>query len=243
MTLIYPESRQSDHCDRYHSVAIPDPYRWLEDPNSEESIHWIEAQNRVTADYLSTLTGREALKQRLTELWNYERYSAPFKRGGRYFFYKNDGLQNQSVLYTLSDLTAEPRVLLDPNTLSQDGTVALQSIAVSEDGAYLAYGLASAGSDWMEWKIKQIKTGEDLADNIQWVKFSGVAWTHDHQGFFYSRYDEPNEATKLEAVNYYQKLYYHQLGTPQSADHLIYERPDHKEWGFSGGVTEDGRYL
>lgn len=243
MTLTYPESHKSDHRDRYHGVEIVDPYRWLEDPKSEASTRWIEAQNRVTGAYLATLTERETIKQRLTELWNYERYSVPFKRGGRYFFYKNDGLQNQSVLYTLSDLTAEPQVLIDPNTLSQDGTVALQSIAVSENGEYLAYGLASAGSDWMEWKVKHIETGKDRDDHIQWVKFSGVAWTHDHQGFFYSRYDEPDETTKLEAVNYYQKLYYHRLGTPQSEDCLIYERPDHKEWGFSGSVTEDGRYL
>ncbi len=243
MPLTYPPSHRSDHCDRYHGVAIADPYRWLEDPKSAASRDWIEAQNQLTNEYLTQLPGRQVLQQRLTQLWNYERYSAPFKRGGRYFFYKNDGLQNQSVLYTLPDLDAEPRVLLDPNTLSVDGTIALQGIAVSENGAYLAYGLAQGGSDWMEWRVKQIETGEDLGDRIQWVKFSGVAWTHDHQGFFYSRYDEPDEATKLEAVNYYQKLYYHRLGTPQSEDRLVYERPDHKEWGFSGSVTDDGRYL
>ena len=241
--FIYPESRQDPQVDTYHDVKVADPYRWLEDPYSDESRTWIDAQNEITVDYLSKLPGREQLQKRLSELWNYERYGTPFKRGGQYFFYKNDGLQNQSVLYTLRNLEAEPRVLLDPNLLSEDGTIALQNSAISEDGAYLAYGLSTSGSDWMEWKVRRIDTGEDLSDHIQWVKFSGVAWTHDNQGFFYSRYDEPSETTKLEAVNYYQKLYYHRLGTSQSEDILIYERRDQKEWGFSSDVTDDGRYL
>ncbi|MEL6381876.1 MAG: prolyl oligopeptidase family serine peptidase [Cyanobacteria bacterium J06626_18] len=239
----YPESRKDNQIDTYHGVAIPDPYRWLEDPYSDASRTWIEAQNAVTDSYLAELPQRQQLQERLTELWNYERYGTPFKRGSQYFFYKNDGLQNQSVLYTAPSLDAEPGVLLDPNTLSEDGTIALQNIAISEDGTYLAYGLSTSGSDWTEWKVRRIDTGEDLSDHLQWVKFSGASWTHDHQGFFYSRYDEPDETTKLEAVNYYQKLYYHRLGTPQSQDVLIYERPDQKEWGFSGSVTEDGRYL
>ncbi|MEM9003800.1 MAG: prolyl oligopeptidase family serine peptidase [Cyanobacteria bacterium P01_F01_bin.86] len=241
--FVYPESRQSGQIDTYHGLAVADPYRWLEDPYSEESRAWIEAQNTVTTGYLAELSGRDRLQERLTELWNYERYGTPFKRGNQYFFYKNDGLQNQSVLYTSPSLEAEPRILLDPNTLSEDGTIALGGIAISEDGAYLAYGLSSSGSDWMEWKVRRIDTGEDLDDHLQWIKFSGAAWTHDHQGFFYSRYDEPDETAKLEAINYYQKLYYHRLGTPQSDDVLVYERPDQKEWGFSGSVTEDGRYL
>ncbi|MGF1523152.1 MAG: prolyl oligopeptidase family protein [Leptolyngbyaceae cyanobacterium] len=239
----YPESRQDNQIDIYHGVAIPDPYRWLEDPYSDESRVWIEAQNGVTTEYLAKLPQRGRLQERLTELWNYERYGTPFKRGSQYFFYKNDGLQNQSVLYTAPSLDAEPRVLLDPNTLSEDGTIALRGTAISEDGTYLAYGLSASGSDWMEWKVRHIETGEDLSDRLQWVKFSGASWTHDQQGFFYSRYDEPDETTKLEAVNYYQKLYYHRLGTPQSEDVLVYERPDQKEWGFSGNVTEDGKYL
>lgn len=241
--FVYPESRQSGQIDTYHGLAVADPYRWLEDPYSEESRAWIEAQNTVTTGYLAELSGRDRLQERLTELWNYERYGTPFKRGNQYFFYKNDGLQNQSVLYTSPSLEAEPRILLDPNTLSEDGTIALGGIAISEDGAYLTYGLSSSGSDWMEWKVRRIDTGEDLDDHLQWIKFSGAAWTHDHQGFFYSRYDEPDETAKLEAINYYQKLYYHRLGTPQSDDVLVYERPDQKEWGFSGSVTEDGRYL
>ncbi|NJL85217.1 MAG: S9 family peptidase [Leptolyngbyaceae cyanobacterium SM1_1_3] len=241
--LSYPQTPLGDQVDVYHGVQVPDPYRWLEEPGSKAVQQWVEAQNKVTFDYLAQLPQRDRIQQRLTELWNYERYSVPFKRGDRYFYYKNDGLQNQSVLYTLPTLEAEPEVLLDPNTLSEDGTVALQGIAISENGEYLAYGLSTAGSDWVEWSVREIATGEDLSDRLRWIKFSGASWTHDHQGFFYSRYDEPDAASKLEAVNYYQKLYYHRLGTPQSEDHLIYERPDQKEWGFNGGVTEDGRYL
>ncbi|WP_008318234.1 prolyl oligopeptidase family serine peptidase [Leptolyngbya sp. PCC 6406] len=239
----YPHPPQSHHIDTYHGVEVPDPYRCLEDAHSAETQAWIEAQNQITFDYLGKLTGRERIRSRLTALWNYERYGIPFKRGDRYFFYKNDGLQNQSVLYTLPTLEAEPQILLDPNTLSEDGTVALSAIAISENGAYLAYGLSVSGSDWMEWKVREIDSGVDLADHLKWVKFSGVSWTHDHQGFFYSRYDEPDASTQLEAVNYYQKLYFHRLGTSQAEDVLVYERPDQKEWGFSGNVTEDGRYL
>jgi prolyl oligopeptidase len=242
-SLSYPPSPRHDQVDIYHGVAVPDPYRWLEDPQSAASRQWIEAQNQVTSAYLETLSGRSAISDRLTQLWNFERYSTPFKQGGRYFYFKNDGLQNQSVLYTLPSLEAEPRVLLDPNTLSEDGTVSLSGMAVSENGAYLAYGLSSAGSDWVEWYVRDIATGVDTDDRLQWVKFSGASWSHDHQGFFYSRYDEPDETTKLEAVNYYQKLYYHRLGNPQGDDVLVYDRPDQKEWGFGGGVTEDGRYL
>jgi len=243
LPLTYPPSPKQDHVDTYHGIAVPDPYRWLEDPQSAASREWIEAQNQVTESYLKGLPGRQTIQQRLTQLWNYERYSSPFKRGGRYFYFKNDGLQNQSVLYTLPSLEAEPTILLDPNTLSEDGTIALSGMAVSENGAYLAYGLSTAGSDWVEWHVRDIATGTDTDDVLKWVKFSGASWSHDHQGFFYSRYDEPDETTKLEAVNYYQKLYYHRLGTPQSEDVLIYERPDQKEWGFGGSVTEDGRYL
>jgi prolyl oligopeptidase len=242
-SLSYPPSPRHDQVGFYHGVAVPDPYRWLEDPQSAASRQWIEAQNQVTSAYLETLAGRSAIGDRLTQLWNFERYSTPFKQGGRYFYFKNDGLQNQSVLYTLPSLEAEPRMLLDPNTLSEDGTVSLSGMAVSENGAYLAYGLSSAGSDWVEWYVRDIATGVDTDDRLQWVKFSGASWSHDHQGFFYSRYDEPDETTKLEAVNYYQKLYYHRLGNPQGDDVLVYDRPDQKEWGFGGGVTEDGRYL
>ncbi|MHC0064669.1 prolyl oligopeptidase family serine peptidase [Nostoc sp. UIC 10890] len=242
-SLTYPSSYKSNQVDNYHGTSVADPYRWLEDPDSEETRTWIEAQNQVTFGYLSEISAKEKIKQRLTKLWDYEKYGIPFKEGERYFYFKNDGLQNQSVLYTLKTLDDQPKVLLDPNKLSEDGTIALAGLSISEDGKLLAYGLSSSGSDWQEWKVRDIETGEDLQDHLKWIKFSGASWTHDNQGFFYSRYDEPNEKTQLEDVNYYQKLYYHQLGKPQSEDILIYHRPDQKEWGFSGGVTEDGRYL
>lgn len=242
-SLNYPQTRQGDTVDNYHGIAVADPYRWLEDPDSPESRQWIEAQNQLTFGYLSQIKARQPLKERLTKLWNYERYGTPFKVCDRYFYFKNSGLQNQSVLYTLPDLDAEPRVLIDPNTLSEDGTIALSGLAVSENGQWLAYGLSTAGSDWKEWKVRNVETGEDLDDHLQWVKFSGASWTLDHQGFFYSRYDEPNANTQFEDINYYQKLYYHRLGTPQSDDELIYERPDQKEWMFGSDVTEDGKYL
>jgi prolyl oligopeptidase len=241
--LTYPTVSKSDQIDNYHGTVVADPYRALEDPDTEETKAWVEAQNQVTFSYLNEIPAREKIKQRLTKLWDYEKYGTPFKEGESYFYFKNDGLQNQSVLYTLPTLESEPRVLLDPNQLSEDGTVALSGIAISENGQLLAYGLSSSGSDWQEWKVRDIATGEDLQDHLQWIKFSGAAWTHDHQGFFYSRYDEPNEKTKLEDVNYYQKLYYHKLGTQQSEDILIYHRSDEKEWGFGGNVTEDGKYL
>ena len=241
--LTYPTVSKSEQVDNYHGMAIADPYRALEDPDTEATKAWVEAQNQVTFSYLNEIPTREKIKQRLTKLWDYEKYGTPFKEGESYFYFKNDGLQNQSVLYTLPTLDAEPRIVLDPNQLSEDGTIALSGISISENGQLLAYGLSSSGSDWQEWKVRNIATGEDLQDHLQWIKFSGASWTHDHQGFFYSRYDEPNEKTKLEDVNYYQKLYYHQLGTPQSADILIYHRPDEKEWGFTGNVTEDGKYL
>ncbi|HEY9695683.1 MAG TPA: prolyl oligopeptidase family serine peptidase [Trichocoleus sp.] len=241
--LTYPSTATVKQVDDYHGTQVADPYRWLEDPNADETQAWIEAQNQITFDYLQQIPNRDRLKERLTELWNYEKYGIPFKRSEHYFYFKNDGLQNQSVLYTLPNLEAEPRVLLDPNKLSADGTVALSGMAISKNAKLMAYGLSTSGSDWQEWKVRDVETGEDLSDHLQWVKFSGASWTPDHQGFFYSRYDEPNEATKLEDANYFQKLYYHRLGTAQSEDVLIYERPDQKEWGFSGSVTEDGQYL
>lgn len=241
--MSYPISNKSDQIDNYHGTLVADAYRWLEDPDSAETQSWISAENQVTFAYLNEITAREKIKQRLTKLWDYEKYGIPFKEGNNYFYFKNNGLQNQSVLYTLKTLDAEPRILLDPNKLSTDGTIALSGLAISENGKLLAYGLSSSGSDWQEWKVRDVETGADLQDHLQWIKFSGASWTKDNQGFFYSRYDQPNEKTKLEDVNYYQKLYYHQLGTPQSEDVLIYHRDDQKEWGFSGNVTEDGSYL
>jgi len=241
--LKYPVSKKLDQTDTYHGTAIADPYRWLEDANSAETKTWVDAQNKVTQDYLAQIPQRAAIRQRLTQLWNYERYSVPGKEGGHYFYTRNDGLQNQSVLYTLKNLSDTPRVLLDPNKLSSDGTVALAGIEVSPDGKLLAYSTAASGSDWNEIKVRDIASGKDLADHVKWVKFSSTAWTKDGKGFFYSRYDEPKEATKLADVNYFQKLYFHRIGTPQSADTLVYDRADQKEWGFQAHSSEDGRYL
>ena len=241
--LEYPMARRGDQVDDYHGVKVADPYRWLEDPDSEESRAWIEAENKLTFAYLEQIPERGAIQKRLTKLWNYERYGTPSAHGGRYFYTRNDGLQNQSVLYWAASLDAEPQLLLDPNSLSKEGTVALSGTAVSDDGKLLAYGLASAGSDWQEWRVRDVESGKDLEDHLQWVKFSGASWTPDSQGFFYSRYDEPKADEQLTAQNYFQKLYYHRLGTPQADDRLVYERRDEKEWGFDGHVTDDGRYL
>ncbi|MFQ3580576.1 S9 family peptidase [Chloracidobacterium validum] len=242
--LTYPPSKKVEQVDDYHGVNVADPYRWLEDADSPDTKAWIEAQNKVTFGFLEGIPERARIRERLTQLWNYEKFGVPFQEGGKYFFTRNDGLQNQSVLYVGNNPDGSAaRVLLDPNRLSSDGTVALTGYAVSDDGKWLAYGLATAGSDWNEWRVRNVETAEDLPDRIQWVKFSGASWTKDSKGFFYSRYDEPKEGNLLQSTNYYQKLYYHRIGTPQSEDQLVYERKDHKEWGFGGYVTDDGRYL
>jgi prolyl oligopeptidase len=243
VAMTYPASKQVDQKDIYHGTTVADPYRWLEDANSAETKVWVDAQNKVTQSYLGQVPERETIKARLTKLWNYERYGVPYKESGRYFYSRNDGLQPQAVLYTMRSLADQPRVLLDPNTLAADGTVALAGTAVSPDGKYLAYGTAASGSDWNEWKVRDIDTGKDLDDHLKWVKFSRTSWTPDGKGFFYSRYDAPTEADKLAGINYFQKMYYHAIGTPQSADVLVYDRPDEKEWGLSGQVTDDGKYL
>ena len=242
-TMKYPATSQTNQVDVYHGVTVADPYRWLEDDNSPQTKAWVRAENAVTFAWLASVPERPAIKARLTQLWNYERYGVPHQQGGRYFFSRNDGLQNQSVLYTLTALEASPSVLLDPNQLSADGTVALAGYAISEDGNRIAYGLSVSGSDWEEWRVRDVRTGQDLPDIVKWVKFSGASWTKDGGGFFYSRFDEPTEAAKLTTANYFHKLYYHRLGTPQSADRLVYHRPDQKDWGFNGNVTDDGRYL
>jgi len=244
--FVYPKAKKVEQVDDYHGTKVADPYRGLEDPDTPESKAWIEAENKITFPFLESIPQRKAIQGRLTEAWNYERYGVPFKRGGRYFFTKNDGLQNQSPLYTAKSLTEEPKMLLDPNKLSEDGTVSLAGYDITENGRFMAYGLAASGSDWNEWKVRDVETGKDLDDLVKWVKFSGASWTHDGKGFFYSRYDEPkeaNESGKLKALNYFQKLFYHRLGTPQAEDQLIYERKDQKEWGFGGSVSDDGRYL
>ena len=238
----YPPARKSDQVDDYHGVKVADPYRWLEDLDSEETRAWVEAQNKLSFGYLASIPARTALKDRLTKLWNYEKYGIPFKEGNRYFYTRNSGLQNQAVLYTVTSLDAQPQLVLDPNILSADGTVAVSGMQVSPDGKLLAYSLSASGSDWQEWKVRDVETSKDLSDDLKWVKFSGVSWTRDGKGFFYSRYDEP-KADALKATNYFQKVYYHKLGSPQAEDVLAYERPDQKDWLFNGQVTEDGNYL
>ena len=239
----YPEARKGDQVDDYHGTKVADPYRWLEDANSPETQAWVEAENKLTFDHLRKIPAREAIHQRVAQLWDYEKFGVPHKEAGRYFFSKNTGLQNQSVIYTTPALDQTPAELLDPNKLSADGTVSLSSYAISEDGRYMAYGVNTSGSDWIVWHVKDVATGLDLADTIQWSKFSGAAWTKDGKGFFYSGYDAPDEKTQLQGVNYFQKLYYHTVGTTQDKDVLVYERKDRKEWGFGGEVTDDGQYL
>ncbi len=241
--LAYPKTRQMEHVDEYHGVKIADPYRWLEDDNSAETAAWVEAQNKVTFGFLESIPQRAAIKERLTKLWNYERFGLPQERGGRTFYTRNSGLQNQRVLYVADSLEATPRVLLDVNGLAADGTVGLNSFEISDDGKLIAYSLSRAGSDWLEWRVRDVATGEDRPDVVEWAKFSGASWMNDGSGFFYSRYDAPVKGEERKGVNEFHKLYFHKLGTPQSADALIYERHDRKDWGFYGGVTDDGRYL
>ncbi len=240
--LKYPNTKKVEVSDNYHGHLVNDPYRWLEDTESSDTQVWIGQQNEVTDHYLSAIPDRDSIRDRLEDLWNYERYGIPVKRGDRYFYSHNNGLQNQSILYWSKD-ESDRVVLLDPNQLSDDGTVALAGYSVTKDGRYLAYGLADGGSDWRTWKIRDVKTGEDLADVVKWVKFSGIAWLPDGSGFFYGRYSEPVDGKELTGTNDNQKLYFHRVGESQANDRLIFETPDHPKWGFSPSVTDDGRYL
>jgi len=240
--LSYPKPKTIEQVDDYHGVKVADPYRWLEDTDSTDTHAWVEAENKVTFGYLEQIPYRKTIRDRMMKLWNFERFTVPQQQGGRYFYQHNNGLQNQNVLLVAEALSAEPRQLLDPNTLSSDGTVALGGEAITDDGKLMAYGTAASGSDWEEWHVRDVDTGKDLPDLIKWVKFSGASWSKDGKGFYYSRYDEP-KGTALRDANYFQKLYYHKLGTVQSEDKLIYERPDNKELGFGGSVTNDGHYL
>ena len=242
-TMSAPLTRKSDHVDTYHGTKVADPYRWLEDDNSEETKAWVKAQNIVTDKYLASLPQREPVKKLYKELFNFEKFGIPFKEGGRYFYTRNDGLQQQAVLYMVKSLNDAPTVALDPNTLSTDGTVATTGTVVRRDGKYLAYGIASGGSDWQEWKVRDLATGKDLPDLIKWVKFSSAEWTPDGLGFFYSSYDAPKDGETLTGANYFQKLYYHRLGNDQTRDLLVYENKQQKEWGFGASVTDDGKNL
>jgi len=244
-TFTAPETRKVDHVDLYHGVEVEDPYRWLEEDvrESEEVADWGEKQNEQTFGYLHAIPEREQIEARLTKLWNYEKFSSPFKRGGRYYFYKNDGLQNQYVLYVSETLDGEPRVLIDPNQWTSDGTKSLSGTYFSDDGKHVAYGVSEAGSDWKKFRIMEIETGRVLDETLDWVKFSGAEWTRDSRGFFYNRYPAVEEGDEFQNLNLNQKVYYHRVGTPQSDDVMVYERPDHPEWGFGADVSEDGRWL
>lgn len=243
--ISYPTTKRLDLTENLHGKTVADPYRWLEDDvrKSNEVKEWVEAQNKVTNAYLQTIPERELIQKRITDLWNYERYTAPVKVAGKYFFRKNDGLQNQMVLYVADSLSAEPRVLIDPNAWTKDGTIALGGTAISPDGRYLAYGTSEAGSDWEVWRVMDIRTGKVLPDELRWVKFSGASWTADGKGFFYCRYPEPKKGEAFQSLNMNQQVMYHRIGTSQEDDVLVYKRPDHPEWGFSLSVTDDGRYL
>jgi prolyl oligopeptidase len=241
--LPYPSTKKVDQVDDYFGVKVADPYRWLEDPNSAETQAWVDAQNRLTNAFLERITARAPIEKRLTELWNYERYGLPSRQGPYYVYSRNDGLQNQAVLYRAEGLDGKAETLLDPNTLSTDGTAALANMAFSDDGSKLAYAISASGSDWMEWRVREVKTARDLPDLIKWSKFSGAAWTKDGAGFYYSRFDAPKEGEAYQGVNKNQKVYFHRVGTAQDADELIYARPDHPDWGLNADITEDGRFL
>ena len=241
--LTYPPTPRSAVVDDYFGVTVADPYRWLEDDNAPETKAWVEAQNKVTSAYLEAIPARKVLRDRITKLWDFEKFSAPFKRGGRYFYSHNSGLQNQAVLFVTEDPAARGRVLLDPNTLSTDGTMALGGLSVTEDGRYLAYAVSAAGSDWQVWKVRDVVTGKDLTDEVRWSKASGASWLKDGSGFFYSRYEAPKSGDALTGINQNHLLCFHRLGTPQAEDTLVYSRPDQPEWYLGGSVTDDGRWL
>ncbi len=241
--LEYPEARAADTVIEVAGTKVPDPYLWMEEVDAPEVRGWIEAENHLTDAYLSAIPQREEIEQRLSSLWNYERYGVPFKAGENYFWFHNTGLQPQSVLYTSTTAAGPGRVLLDPNTLSEDGTVAVSGLSPSWGGELLAYSTSDGGSDWQTWHVRRVADATDLPDRIEWSKFSGAAWAPDDSGFYYARYDAPREGAELKGTTRFQKLYFHRLGTPQSSDRLVFESPEHPDWGFSPLVTEDGRWL
>lgn len=240
----YPAAARGEQADTYHDQIIADPYRWMEDLESPELASWIAAQNRLVEDYVSKAPGRSQIEKRLTELFDFERYGIPQARGGRYFYTRNDGLQNQAPVYWQQGLDGEPRLLIDPNALSADGTIALADWQATDDGKLIAYALSDGGSDWRTIRVRNVDTAADLDDTIEWAKFTSIAWLPDASGFYYSRYDAPAPGTdKLKTVNEFQKLFFHRIGTPQSADLLVYERKDQPNWGFSAQVADDASKL
>lgn len=240
--LKYPVTQKVDVKDNYHGAMIADPYRWLEDDNSEATHQWVNAQNQVTGSYLSAIPFRNAVKDRLAILWNYPKIGSPRKEGEFYYFFKNDGLQNQSILYRQKGLTGSPEVFIDPNSFSADGTIALGGQSFSKQAKYMTYLIARSGSDWQEAIIRDLSTGRNIDDTIKWIKFSGISWLGD-VGFYYSRYPIPDAETKLSKQNRFHKVYFHQIGTKQSADELVYEDNEHPLRNVGGSVTDDGRFL
>jgi len=242
--VTYPASHRGSVVDTLHGVRVPDPFRWLESLSSRETTEWIAAQNSVTEGYLSTIPQRTILRERLTALWNYPRVTLPTRLSNGVLFYRrNSGLQKQFVVYARSSPSTPPKVILDPNLLSPDGSVALSQFEPSPDGRHVAYALSAGGADWEEVRIRQVRAGTDLPERLEWVRFSALSWTRDGKGFFYSRYPERRDEDKMSAALEHQKVYYHRLGTPQSDDRLVFERPDLPTWFVNGVVSEDGRYL
>ncbi len=242
--LVYPEAARGDTIDTYHGQLVADPYRWMENLDSPELSRWIDAQNTLTQSFIAAAGNRDAIVERLRTLFDHERYGVPVARNGRYFYSRNDGLQNQSQVYWQQGIDGEPRLLIDPNVLSEDGTIALAEWSVSDDGRLIAYALSDGGSDWRTIRVRDVESAQDLPDEIRWAKFTQIAWLPDGSGFYYSRYDAPAEGEDaLKSVNRYQKLHVHRLGTPQAEDRLVYERPDQPEWGFSAEVSDDGKLL
>ncbi len=241
----YPTTSTVDHIDTYHGKEVADPYRWLEDDvrESEAVKQWVDSQNEVTFAYLENIEERDIIEKRLTELWDFERFSSPVKEGGRYYYSYNDGLLNQSLIYTQTSLEDEPSLLIDPNSWSEDGTVALASYFPSPDAKHVAYLVQDGGSDWRSARIIDIETGEVLDDELEWLKFTGLSWSGDSSGFYYSRYPETNEETKFQSLNMNQAVYFHELGTAQADDRLVHTTPENPEWGYSAEVSDDGDHL
>ena len=241
----YPTTQTVDHVDTYHGTEVADPYRWLEDDvrESESVKDWVDAQNGVTFAYLETIEERDIIRSRLTKLWDYERFGMPLKEGGRYYYRYNDGLSNQDPVYTQASLDDEPQLLIDPNTWSDDGTVALASYFPSPDGRHVAYLIQDGGSDWRTAKVMSVETGEVLSDELEWLKFTGLSWASDGSGFYYSRYPETSEEEKFQSLNMNQAVYFHTLGTDQADDRLVYTSPENPDWGYAAQVSDDGAHL